>query len=210
MVTVGAVGFAAAGQVNQRPEPQVRPQRYPFVTPVPDTIRRGQLSSAGVDSAQSESELPILWLGESFNGLNLTDYVEGSDPLFPRVPDAAEDAVVRTRTIVYGECVPEPGMSEPRCPVPLAITIGERGYTPSPDEVQLRPDWSGFYQVRGLKALDTESGTVLWLKDGTTVTVHAPWDARPAAVDALATANHAALGISAIESKESLAELGER
>jgi hypothetical protein len=68
----------------------------------------------------------------------------------------------------------------------------------------MRPDWSGLYTTRGVKALDTESGTVLWLSDGTTITVHARWDDRPAAVAALISANHQAIGVEAVEAGEPL------
>jgi hypothetical protein len=50
--------------------PPPRPERADAAT-----FLRGSLDQAAVDSARSFTEFPIVWLGEEFQGLKLTEFI---------------------------------------------------------------------------------------------------------------------------------------
>lgn len=141
---------------------------------------------SSVQEAAQFKDYPLLWLGESFEGLPLTGIVRslaGDDPNRP-VPTAQDDF-----TFIYGDCTPG---NDGGCAPPLQVLVEPRCFNPPEAFNYLR---SGTNPVRGgaqLKA-DVPGGPVLWTGD-VSVSIFGSADLLDKVIAALTPINAAAIG----------------
>jgi hypothetical protein len=93
--------------------------------------------------------------------------------------------------------------------VAVQIQITAPGLVPSPTETLGNPRFTEPRTVRGLKASDGEGSTLLWLADGTVITVHSPAEMRADILRQLRSANHAIGGIRDVGPGQNLSDLNE-
>lgn len=196
LLIAGIAGFAVATRISAKYDPWDRPEAALF-SKVLEQAEPGAFTPKAVESAVTESRLPVAWLGESFAGLNLVAYVVDAYPARGVAPsEAATQASANGIRLIYGSCRPVPMENDgPSCVPPLQIMIAAPEIAPRRDEMPGDRGWSSEFKIRGVSAMDTDSGTVLWLEDGSTVTVHAPAKLREAAIRGLRSANHTVLGV---------------
>jgi hypothetical protein len=167
----------------------------------------GTLNLQASSSVQSFDELPILWLGESFAGLNLVAFQPQVNVLPEGLPWAAGRTKARTALLVYGTCNPEAssGSTEVSCNPPLEIYISGPGSAPSIEQIGLHSDWSTPFSVRDVQAIDKGMGTELFFENGVSVTVYSDTSVRAQALQALTLANAGTIGAKPLAAGESLA-----
>lgn len=157
------------------------------------TLFEGRPSPDAIAAARSSRQGVVLWLGESFRGLNLTGAQESGGDL----------------VLVYGACMAPPGSNEPSCVPPLAIRLAPRGAVPGLARVDPKL-FRGVYRTAGETAPNADPGhsAILWLPNGWTAKLYVNTAvAGPLleeALMALSTANHEATGLSPIGPGESL------
>lgn len=162
----------------------------------PAQFQPGEPNREAVAAAQSFSEFPLVWLGEEFEGFKLTDVLRREGPTYNKV------------YLVYGECEPEPGESEPSCVRPLSIVVNTAGFVPPPNQVEERVA-GPLTARRGVPARMLSGSMVLWT-GGVVITIHANSEHMEKAIENLETVNHGARGEEAIGKGESLAPLAAR
>ncbi len=165
----------------------------------------GVLDPRAVETARTWDQAGVLWLGEQFEGLYLTKAQTVEYVLSAAMTGEKEDRLARSLYLIYGECTPLDTGDGPSCVPPLQVIVRTPNAIPQPEAIRRQDGFSNPYRVRGVPAMDLQTATTLWLSDGTTVTVHADPDVRVAAVQALMSANHAALGMAQVDSGEDLA-----
>lgn len=115
--------------------------------PAASAQREGGLQN---DEIARFSSFPLFWLGDSFDGLELTYVDEVNRPALLASP--AEHSV----TFIYGSCEPT---SEASCPAPIQITIyGTCGPELAPRVAKAAPP------VRGARATKASSPGQLYLE----------------------------------------------
>jgi hypothetical protein len=203
---LAAGGFAAsivwAGQ-GEKPAPG---RTYRVADPA--NSHPGVLDRGAVEVARTWDKARVLWLGEQFQGLNLTKAQTVEYVLRAEMTGEKEDRLASSLYLIYGECTPLDTGDGPSCVPPLQVIVRTPNAIPQPEAIQRQAGFSTPYRVRGVPAMDLQTATTLWMPDGTTVTVHADPDVRVAAVQALMSANHAALGMGELKSGDDLASLG--
>lgn len=147
-----------------------------------DEYRTGVLDPEAVDAARQFAGMPVLWLGETFRDLKLDHWQE--------MPGGV--------LLVYGSCAPGRWEAEPSCVAPLTIQNFVPGHIP--EIARVDP-----VEFRGIDRTAGEAGVtaaVLWLPGGSTtkvyVTTQVVGDVLEEALQALRSANHAALGYPAV------------
>lgn len=152
----------------------------------------GELNREAFESAQVFTELPILWLGEEFEGFALTRF--RSNP--------------NGQHLVYGACKPSSG-SEPSCVPPIQIQVWAAGKIPPQGYFGPEP-FRGLTRTQGER--NPSNGTaswIVWLPGGTTVKVYvseyAVGEITERLMTALHSANHDAMGYTEVGPGESLA-----
>ncbi len=158
-------------------------------------IWTGELNTDALDRAPSVGNVPILWLGESFDGYALTRLA--------RVPTGWH--------LVYGACKPSGGW-EPSCVPPIQIQIRPKGGIPPEGYFSPEP-FRGVERTPGERGVQRD-GTVswaIWLPGGSTVKVYVSeyviGDVTEALLEALRSANHQAMGYAEVGQGASLAEM---
>lgn len=200
LVIGASVAWAMAGD-----EPD-RPARTVTISD-PANTKPGELNQDAVTEARIYTELPILWLGETFRGLNLVAFQHNPTEIPPGVPWAEGRERTQTALLVYGTCEPRLVEDTLSCAPPLEIYVGGPGLSPAFEDVQAHADWSSPYTVRGVPAIDAGSGTILYFDSGITITIHSNSDIRQEALAALRLANADALDVDAIGPGASLSPL---
>ncbi|GAB4324513.1 MAG: hypothetical protein Kow0010_06510 [Dehalococcoidia bacterium] len=160
----------------------------------PDRFRPGQLRPDKVAEVVGFTDFPVLWLGETFDGYNLTAVQRANinDQERPGWPDGY---INNSLLLVYGDCVPDTSGESPSCVPPLSITIQAGNIVPPIDEVDPGVGASAVLTVRGIQALELGPTTHLWFDNGMTVSVSGNKTDRDRAVSMLWLANAAALGM---------------
>jgi len=143
------------------------------------------------DEAAQFDGYPLLWLGESFEGLPLTDIVRAissDDPNYST--PTGQDAFY----FIYGDCTPS---ADGGCAPPLQVLVTPRCFNPPEAYNYLK---SGTTPVRGQGQLKTDipGGPVLWT-GGIAVSIYTSPERLDRVVAALEPINAAAMG-SAIRS----------
>ena len=152
----------------------------------------GELDEDASNEARSVTELPMLWLGEDFEGYALTNLQVHNGVWL----------------LVYGACKPPRG-SEPSCVTPIQIQMRPRGGIPG--------DNTGPGPFRGVQLVLGETGPrdngfdsfVVWLPGGSTAKVYV-WTSVSGEItdrllNSLRSANHEAMGYDEVGPGESLA-----
>jgi hypothetical protein len=170
----------------------------------------GTLNAQAVADVQEFKGLPITWLGDSFNGLNLVAFQHQVNPLPEGLPWSGGRTEVNTAMLVYGTCEPRTSenSSELSCDPPLEIYISGPGRVPPIDQVQLHADWATPSQVRDVRVIDKGMGTELFFENGLSITVYVDTDMRSKALEALTIANADAFGLAPVGSGQSLSAVG--
>lgn len=168
---------------------------------------KAQLSSSGeagenarqacVDLASSFDEYPILWLGEEYRGLALTQCTHDVTPAFE--PDGVlVTPATDSFTFIYGDCTPPAGV--PSCPAPLQVTV-DSPCTSTPIAESAK---ASAQSIRGALADVLLDGTVTFTLGAVRVSVLSSLPAGPDgtspqldATERLAGANPAAGGLEA-------------
>jgi hypothetical protein len=184
-VAVGYISFAAAGD---NAAPQNSSHRAD-----PGQFRAGNVNEQAIQQALGFTDFPLLWLGESFEGYPLTAFL--------RQKGERQDAVY----LIYGTCEAPARMTEPSCVPPVEIITSAPGIVPSPDKVADHVAGAST-MVRGVTSRVLSGSSFLWT-GGVTITIDANSEDLDAAIAGLRTANHQALGRSAINPGESLESL---
>lgn len=182
----------------------------PAVIGDPANRMSGTLNAQAVADVQEFKELPITWLGESFNGLNLVAFQHQINPLPQGLPWSGGRTKVNTAMLVYGTCEPRTSenSSEVSCDPPLEIYISGPGSVPPIDQVQLHADWATPSVVRGVQVIDKGMGTELFFENGLSITVYVDTDIRSKALEALTIVNADAFALAPVRSGESLSAIG--
>lgn len=131
---------------------------------------------------------PLLWLGESFEGLPLTTVIRAVASDDPNSPTStAQDGFY----FIYGDCTPPP-VDEGGCAPPLTVFVQPRCYNP-PDVYGYVT--SGTEAVRGGGQLQRgiPGGPILWT-GGIAVSIFTSSDRLERVVAALVPLNAAAMG----------------
>lgn len=170
-----------------------------------DNWQKGTLSRDAVKLARTEALLPVVWLGESFRGYQLT-HVSVRDVTPPPHASNPEGRPVRVLVLTYGTCKPE-GRSEPSCAVPLQIHVSGPGLAPLPSEFATQNGPNALTRTRELTSTPLEGQVMMWLDNGTTLQIFAPAELREEVVAALHSVNHERGGIPAVPPGGSLVGL---
>lgn len=152
----------------------------------------GELDVDAYREAQAVTDLPMLWLGEEFEGYALTHM----------------QVHANVWLLVYGDCQ-SGSRSEPSCLSPIQIQMRPKGGIPG--------NLSGPGRFRGVNLTAGESGhgdpgtdsAVVWLPGGSTAKVYV-WtyvtgDITDRLMQALRSSNHDAMGYAEVGPGESLA-----
>lgn len=156
-------------------------------------IWTGELDRDALSRAPAVNDLPILWLGDEFEGYALTQFVNTASEWL----------------LVYGACRASPG-PEPSCVPPIQIQVRPPGGIPPEGYFSPEP-FRGVERTpgeRGIRPGGTESW-VIWLPGGSTVKVYVSeyvvGDVTDALLARLMSANHEAMGYAAVGPGDSLA-----
>jgi hypothetical protein len=160
----------------------------------PAQFRVGQLDHTAVADTIGFKEFPVAWLGEEFAGYRLTKtfHAVGED----------QNAVY----LIYGDCEDTPDQPEPSCVAPLQIVTSAPGTVPAPQDERIM-NAGQLTSARDATARTLSGSPFIWT-DTVTITIHANGPFVAHAVNALRSANHAALGYRAVAPGDSLAEFG--
>ncbi len=157
-----------------------------------DEIWTGELDETALADAPAVNDIPILWLGEEFEGYALTR--------FASVPSGWH--------LVYGACKVDSG-PEPSCVPPIQVQIRPRGGIPPAGYFSPEP-FRGVERTPG--EVNLPNGTtswVVWLPGGSTVKVYVSeyvvGDITEHLMEALRSANHEAMGYGEVGPGASLA-----
>lgn len=157
------------------------------------TLFEGRVSPDAIAAARSSRQGVVLWLGESFRGMNLTGAQDAGGGL----------------VLVYGDCLAPPGSSDPSCVPPLAIRLSPRGVVPGLARVDPKL-FRSVYRTAGEAGPNADPGhsAIVWLPSGWTAKLYVnaavAGPVLEEALMALSTANHGAMGFSPIGPGESL------
>ena len=179
----------------------------PAVIGDPANRSAGTLNAQAVTDAHAFADLPVPWLGEQFNGLNLVALQYQVNPLPATLPWARGRTNASALILVYGTCAPR-AADEVNCDPPLEIYVSGPGSSPPIEQLKLLPGWATPTSVRGVPAIDKGIGTELFFDNGLSVTVYSDSSLRGEALDALTIANAAALGLQPVEAGANLEAVG--
>lgn len=167
----------------------------------------GEFNEEAFTEASAYTGLPLLSLGRTFANLNLVYFDHRVTPVPLGASWKPDREATQVAGLVYGTCEPKLVGDELSCPAPLSIAINGPGLSPPVDQMELHAGWSTPYEVRGVPAIDVETGTILFFENGVTITVHSDSDIRQKAIQALQLANAEALGMQEIGPGEDLSPL---
>ena len=143
--------------------PEQRARVFRTGTPWDGSSQHGRWSRADLEAF---ADYPLFYLGENFEGYNLTAVRREKYEPGPGFPES-----LRTDTVVftYGDCVVPP---EGRCPIPVSVSI-ERACKTRPEEVSNLVRVGQPETVRGGAIMQriTDASVVLWT-DGVTIVIH--------------------------------------
>lgn len=196
LVALLALGAGFGGSLAIRAFQQEAPGRPEVQVAEPGNAFAGELDRAGVQAAQSYEFLPVLWLGEEFEGFKVTEVRER---IF-ETPWAGEGTKARQLVVLYGDCKRDGDPDRSSCTKPVQVIISGPGLVPSPEAISPRAGWSGVYDRQGTRAIETDTGTVLWTTGGAAVTLITNSDGtRERALSQLKVANGKVFGVSETE-----------
>jgi len=200
-----ALGFATTAVLAQSEPGPAAGRAYAVGDPA--NRLAGEVNADAVRAAQQYDRAPVLWLGEEFQGLRLARAQAVSYTLTAEMTGRDEDIDAESLYLIYGDCVPADSGDGPSCVPPLQVIVRTANAIPGAHSIERRDGFSSPYQQRGVTAMNLQTATTLWLPGGSSVTVHADPDLREAAVAALRTANHEALGIGEVAGGRDLSRL---
>jgi len=147
-------------------------------------VTPGEIS---VTQARTFQEYPLLWLGDSFEGIPLTTIIRA---LAQDDPESMLPTAQNSITFIYGDCTPP--AEEGGCAPPLQIVVEPRCFNP-PELYSYVA--SGPQPIRGGAAWlpGIPGGPILWTGD-IAVTIFAPRGALDRIIASLEPANSAAVG----------------
>lgn len=190
-LAAAAIGFGGALALNPSHAPSPRPELRPAE---PGNALAGALNSEAVSAALEYEFFPILWLGEEFQGFRLT---EAYERVFD-TPWNGEGTRARQFVLLYGDCKPDGDPDHSSCTKPVQVIASGPGLVPYHTEIALKPGWSEVYDLRGARAVESGSGTIVWTSGGAAVTVVTDSGTiRDDALATLRTANGSKFGVSA-------------
>lgn len=169
------------------------------INAAPDNREPGEPNPEAIASVLAEDKLPLLWLGEEFEGFRLTRYITGINTL-PR--DWAGPGYIEawTAVLVYGDCdAMKANPREPSCPPPLELVISAPGSRPDPAWRSTHND-QAIRRVRGATLTKNSlSGGLLIFDNGYAVNIYTDAAMLDRVISALTLANGAAFGAPLIE-----------
>lgn len=160
----------------------------------------GELDAEAADLVRTASGVPILWLGEEFEGLRLTR----ADSRAMTFPGGSGTII----TLMYGDCdAHKANPREPSCVPPIQMQVKPPGaLIRTENGVPLPTSTASVEQFRGIEAYPDREGLIVEYANGMSITICDQTGKQAELLQALQSANHDALGVPAVGPGEPLAQ----